>query len=108
MNYAHLDENNVVDNVILVDSADFISQAFPDEVDRWVEIVDDDPELGVVGQIGATYISDLNIFTMPSPFPSWVKNEYHRWDPPSPYPHNSDGVVYFWSEEQLQWVAYDN
>lgn len=41
-------------------------------------------------------------FYPPKPFDSWIRNEIeHTWNPPVPYP--SDGKVYFWNEDSLNW-----
>lgn len=40
------------------------------------------------------------------PFPSWIYDEiYKRWNPP--YNHDDDGFIYFWDEENTQWVKTD-
>jgi hypothetical protein len=41
-------------------------------------------------------------FYPPQPFNSWLKDEEnHTWNPPIPYP--SDGKLYFWNEDILNW-----
>ena len=53
--------------------------------------------------IGFTYLADDDVFVAPQPYPSWTLDENHNWNPPTPMP--IDGEMYFWSEEDLEWVA---
>jgi len=52
--------------------------------------------------IGFTYDSDRDAFIAAKPFNSWILNEDTcRWESPIPYP--SDGKLYTWNEEALNW-----
>lgn len=52
--------------------------------------------------IGYIYDSVRDAFIPPKPFASWVLDEETcQWKAPIPYP--TDGKLYFWSEEDLQW-----
>ena len=53
--------------------------------------------------IGFTYLPDADVFVAPQPFPSWTLDSNHDWQPPTPEP--TDGKLYRWSEEELEWVA---
>jgi len=53
--------------------------------------------------IGFTYDADADVFVAPQPFPSWTLDENHDWQPPTPMP--TDGKIYSWNEEELEWVA---
>ena len=54
--------------------------------------------------IGDTYDSVRDAFYEPQPFPSWTLNEDSCiWEPPIVEP--SEGV-YYWDEDQLDWVEY--
>lgn len=53
--------------------------------------------------IGYRYDAERDAFIPPQPFPSFVLNETTcLWDPPVPYP--SDGKVYRWDEETIDWI----
>ena len=51
--------------------------------------------------IDYTYDADADVFVAPQPFESWTLDENNDWQPPTPKP---DGD-YYWSEEDLEWVA---
>ena len=51
--------------------------------------------------IGFTYDSTADVFVEPQPYPSWTLNSNHDWQPPTPKPNGE----YYWSEEELEWVA---
>jgi len=52
--------------------------------------------------IGYHYDSIRDAFIQPKPFPSWTLNEDTcLWDSPVPYP--SDGKMYTWNEDILNW-----
>jgi hypothetical protein len=52
--------------------------------------------------IGYYYDSIRDAFIPPKPFPSWTLNEDScLWDSPVPYP--SDGKMYTWNEDILNW-----
>lgn len=57
--------------------------------------------------IGMTYDAERDAFIPIQPYPSWVLNEETcRWDSPVPYP--TDGVIYEWNEELIDWQAIVN
>lgn len=52
--------------------------------------------------LGFTYDSERDAFIAQKPFNSWILNEDTcRWESPIPYP--SDGKLYTWNEESLNW-----
>ena len=54
--------------------------------------------------IGYTYDVSRDAFIPPKPFASWVLNETTaNWDAPVPMPTN--GKMYRWDEETIQWVV---
>ena len=54
--------------------------------------------------IGYTYDVSRDAFRPPKPYVSWVLNEDTcLWDAPIPYPTN--GKMYRWDEETIQWVV---
>ena len=105
--YAFLDENNIVTDVI----------AGNDEV---TQIEGLDPEIwygnfrgqvckrtsstirGTGAGIGYSYNLAENIFITPQPYPSWTRTGSF-WEAPTPMPE--DGKMYLWDEEEGNWDA---
>lgn len=57
--------------------------------------------------IGYSYDEVRDAFIPPKPFPSWTLSENTcLWKPPVAYP--TDGIMYEWSEDDLDWVAVIN
>jgi hypothetical protein len=59
--------------------------------------------------VGYRYDFERDAFISPKPFDSWeLDEETCRWVAPIPYP--TDGVIYSWNEDELDWeaVIYDN
>ena len=53
--------------------------------------------------IGYSYDAVRDAFIAPQPFPSWVLNEQTcQWGSPVPMP--TDGKMYSWDEETLNWI----
>ena len=122
-NWAKLDENNVVTNVVVTDNGD------PDEGLGWltanlggvwvqtsyntrggVYYVDGEPGAnqskalrGNYASIGFSYDETLDAFIPPKPFDSWLLDEtIFNWVAPVPYPE--DGKRYEWDEDVVAWV----
>ena len=51
--------------------------------------------------IGFTYDNVRDEFVAPQPYASWTLDENNDWQPPTPKPDGN----YYWSEEDLEWVA---
>jgi len=47
------------------------------------------------------YLADADVFVAPQPYPSWTLNSNHDWQAPISKPEGD----YYWSEEDLVWVA---
>jgi hypothetical protein len=57
--------------------------------------------------IGYLYDPHRDAFIPPSPFPSWVLDEFScLWEPPTPLPQ--DGNNYRWDEVSTSWVVVDD
>lgn len=99
-NYAFI-KNNVVVNVAVFDNpSDELLATFKDNND-----VDSIILATEKTAINGTY-DGIN-FILPSPFPSWIKNEEtNDWEPPIPYPVNADGGYehYTWDEGTTSWL----
>lgn len=89
-NYAQI-ANGVVVNVIVAD-ADFIASQ-----------TDKTYVLCTSGGIGYSYDADLDIFIAPQPYPSWILDSNHDWQPPTPMPV-VEGKQYAWFEPNKQWI----
>jgi len=53
--------------------------------------------------IGFTYDRVLDAFIPPKPFESWVLDESTCWWT-APLPMPTDGQMYYWNEQNQQWV----
>ena len=53
--------------------------------------------------IGYTYDADLDIFIAPQPYPSWMLDANHDWQPPTPMPV-VEGKRYAWFEPNKVWI----
>jgi hypothetical protein len=107
-NYAKLDENNIIIDVIVIDkdllkdNDSTISEMFGGQ---WIELSDEDTP-GKIAGIGFSYDNVNNIFIPPKTFDSWIFNEeLANWVSPVPYPKDiNSGEVYDWDEETVSWV----
>jgi len=113
--WAELDENNIVTRVLVGSNED------PDEGYQWlidnlggtwvktsyntqggVHSLGGTPLRKNYAGIGYSYDADRDAFIPPKPFNSWLLNEDTcLWDAPTPYP--TDGEMYRWVEEDLNW-----
>ena len=86
MNYAHI-QNNIVVNVVVADA-------------EWVDAQSGDFVLigNLNVEIGSSY--ENGVFVSPQPYPSWVRDG-NSWKAPQTQP---DGV-HAWDESTLSWVA---
>jgi len=110
--YAFLDENNIVTEVIVgIDETELIEGLDPEtwygnfrgQVCKRTSYNATNGFRKQYAGIGFTYLADDDVFVAPQPFASWILDDNHDWQPPTPYPN--DGERYRWSEEELEWVA---
>ncbi len=113
-------QNGIVTKVIVADES-FIVTYKDNEDGEWIKTSYNtikgkhyDPKNGkesIVKQplrknyagIGFIYDSVRNAFIPPQPYNSWLLNEETcRWQSPIEYP--SDGKMYSWNEEELNWI----
>jgi hypothetical protein len=96
--YAHLDsQTNTVINII-VGGGEF---AIDDPV-HWKRCSFSPEEKKRDAIIGDTYNPDLDIFTPPKPYPSWVlSDDQFSWVPPIAFPEEAG--TYEWDEETISW-----
>jgi len=100
--YAELDENNVVLNIIVVSEEDetkgieFCKNLLGG---KWIKTTE-----GVRKQkafIGGKYDEKADVFIQPQPFKSWILNSNHDWVSPKIKP--KDDNRYYWDEDSLDW-----
>ena len=88
--FAKIDNNNTVTEVIVAEQ-DFINSGAVGDSFRWVQ---------------TSYNNNFRkhfagIFVAPKPYPSWVLNASHDWEPPVVEP---DDKEYKWNEATTNWV----
>tara|TARA_B100001996_G_scaffold118502_1_gene89688 strand:+ start:2431 stop:2820 length:390 start_codon:yes stop_codon:yes gene_type:complete len=100
--FAALDENNVVVNVIATDDKDIEwCEAFDPSVHKWVFSASENTAKSAC--IGDTYDESNEVFLRPKPYPSWVLNSDWKWVAPVSPPADTDEKTYAWNEETGQW-----
>ena len=52
---------------------------------------------------GYAYNSNADVFIAPQPYSSWILDENHDWQPPTPKPV-VDIKEYAWDEPNKQWI----
>jgi hypothetical protein len=118
-NFAKLDDQSVVIDVIVVNNETLDNLPFPDSESVGVAFLTDwsggytnwkqtsynaNFRRNYAG-VGFTYDAVLDAFIVPKPFSSWLLNTTTcQWEAPIPYP--ADGKVYRWNEETQSWVEY--
>jgi len=116
--YAFIDSNNIVVKVITGVNEDVTQNGVGGSSEAWEQFyASQEWNAGLTCKrtsyngnirklyagIGFTYDVDADVFISPSPYPSWVLDINHDWQPPTPKP--SADEPYEWSEEDLEWVA---
>jgi hypothetical protein len=109
-NYAFLDNNNIVTEVIVgIDETELIEEKDPE---TWYgefkgqackrTSYNGNIRKNYAG-IGFSYDDELDAFIPPKPHNSWILDEQTcQWQAPTPYPSDED--LYFWDEESLSWI----
>lgn len=100
LHYALLDSNNTVINIIAIATNDLAN--LPDLVASNGASSAIEDNLVYKAQIGGTY--DGEKFLPHKPYGSWLLKEKSLLEWEAPTPHPSDGLIYFWDEETLNWV----
>ena len=107
--YAFLDSNNVVTEVIVgIDETELIEGLLPEvwygnfRGQTCKRTSYNNKIRKQYAGIGFTYDADLDIFIAPQPYPSWILDENHDWQPPTPMP--VDDKKYAWFEPNKQWI----
>lgn len=106
--YAFLDENNIVTEVIVGRNEDEVVDGISDweahygefRGQRCVRTSYNSNIRGTYAGIGYSYNEEEDIFVAPQPYPSWTRNGSF-WEAPTPMP--TDGQMYRWVEDDLNW-----
>jgi len=112
--FAKIDENNIVTQVVVVDNKDtsdaegvekeHIGAAHLEKIlgGNWKQTSYNGNMRKNYAGIGYTYRADIDAFVPPKPFPSWLLNADAQWEPPVAMP--TDGQMYVWDEENINWI----
>lgn len=100
MNYAIIDENNIVTNIIICNNIEEANTAALILNNNYKAVYANYGTASPAG-IGSTYDPENNSFISKKPFNSWILNHDNQWVPPLPYPN--DGKKYTWDEKQCIW-----
>jgi len=109
--FAHIDQNNIVTQVIVAEQ-DFINSGAVGDPAEWVQTSYNTyagqhknggtPLRKNYAGIGYSYDAGRDAFIPPKPFNSWTLDEDTcLWNAPTPMP--TDGKVYNWNEDTLSW-----
>lgn len=115
--FAELDDNNIVIRVLAVSDNDAPDPAPNDQAGhnflnslgltgRWIQTSFNGNIRKQFAGPGHTYDADADVFIAPAPFPSWQLDENYDWQPPVPYPTDTE-VKHRWDETTLNWVAVE-
>jgi len=113
--FARINENNIVDEIIVISNEDCQNLDFPESESIGQSFI---TSIGLNGNwkqtsynanfrkkyagIGDTFDETRNAFITSKPFTSWVLNEETcLWN--SPIERPTDGKLYRWNEEILNW-----
>ena len=115
--FAHLDENDIVDFVALINNDECIDENGEESEQKgaefcssfwglngiWVQTSYNGRIRKNYAGVGYTYDRQRDAFIPPQPFPSWLLDEDEcQWFPPTPRP--IDEKAYNWDEQNLRWV----
>lgn len=109
--YAFLDENKIVTEVIAGVNEDELIEGKDPETwygefrgQRCVRTSYNGNIRKRYANIGFSYSDDLDAFIPPRPYPSWTL-DLGVCDYVAPVAYPTDGLVYYWDEANLDWVA---
>jgi hypothetical protein len=107
--WAEIDENNIVLRVLVGNNNEADEgEAFMNSLGgTWVKTSYNSNIRKNFAGIGMSYDAERDAFIAPKPYASWILNEETcRWEAPIPYP--TDGIMYEWDEEIIDWKATVN
>jgi hypothetical protein len=105
--YAFLDENNIVTEVITGKDENELLDGLDPETwygnfrgQRCIRTSYNSNIRKQYAGIGDFYDEVADVFVSPQPYPSWLLDSKHDWQPPTPRPESG----HVWDEESLAWV----
>jgi hypothetical protein len=119
-NFAELNENNIVTNVLYVNNSDcldsngveqeqigisYLKNIFGQDK-KYVQTFFSGSSRKMLAGIGYIYNVEHDKFHQPRTFNSWILNSNFDWQPPVARP--DDGNMYNWNEETLSWDLWVN
>lgn len=126
-NFAILNSNNKVINIITVDDNDIINNGgdFSKQSEDYIKNkfnIENLKQYSINGsvrfnpaRINGYYDQNNNAFINEQPYLSWILDNQFKWVSPTPYPNslleNTETENYYsyrWNEEKLTWVAEHN
>ena len=115
--FVKVKKNKVIDSIV-IHNDDIYNEEFPKSEPmgqhyiksiglkgHWLQTSYNGNFRNCYGGIGYTYNSELDVFIMPKPYPSWTLNSSTiEWEAPTPSPTpNNDNEYYVWNEGTQQW-----
>ena len=110
--YAFLDENNIVTEVIVgIDETETIEGL---DTETWYgnfrgQVCKRTSYNNRIRKqyagIGYKYDEKADVFISKQPHSSWLLDENHDWQAPTPKPNEGK---WYWNEENLEWLPYAN
>lgn len=109
--YAFLDDNNTVVQVIVGRDPGEVVNGVSDWEAHYANSMtmrclrtDDTGFRKQFASVGYTYDEAADVFVQPQPYPSWVLDASHDWQPPTPMPTGLlDYEKAIWNEDLLIW-----
>jgi hypothetical protein len=105
--YAFLDEDNIVTEVITgIDETELIEGLDPEiwygnfRGQTCKRTSYNSNIRGTYAGIGYSYNEEEDIFVIPQPYSSWIRNGSF-WEAPVPMP--TDDKIYTWNEDKISW-----
>ena len=99
MYFAEIDPStNIVLRVIVCDHS--IEWCETNLGGTWIMTYVDVPNKNFASQ-GSIYYPDIDNFSAPKPYPSWILTDTLQWESPVPCPN--DGKPYVWNETETKW-----
>jgi hypothetical protein len=118
-NFAQLNEDNIVTQIIVVSNDVISNLPFPSSENIGIEFCQSLFGLNTIWKqtsynenfrknyagIDYKFDNQRDAFISPQPYPSWILEETTcRWEPPVPYPSSTDLKLFAWDELTLSWV----
>ena len=107
--FAEIDSNNIVVRVLVVPNEqehrgqDFLATDLG-LGGVWIQTSYNNRIRKQYAGVGYTYNPTADVFISPQPYPSWILDDNHDWQAPTPKPVDANWSTY-WDEGTLSWVT---